>query len=543
MPSLEAHASQRWVKSKSDEVALDQGCWFDIEAADRVRFFFERYLRHSKGAFAGKKFELLPWQWNDLVAPAYGWKRSDGTRRFRRVGCGVPKKNGKSTLLAGLSIYSMCADLEAGAEIYSAAADRAQASIIFDEAANMVEASPELLARIDVIKSGKRMWFDRTKSSYKALSADVPTKEGLNIHHLLFDELHAQKKRDLWQALKYGGAARTQPLYWWISTAGYDRASLCWDQWQYAKAIIAGRTIAVDFLPCIYEADPSEDWTAESTWRRVNPSYGITLNAADFASDCLEAQSSIVAENAFKRYRLNMWTQQDMKWLRMDRWYACGADYDFDALKGQPVIACFDLASTTDIAACNFTMLHPKTATAQYTTWPVFWCPESCAQQRIRESRHQIDDWIAEGHIRVTPGDIIDYDAILADFIAMAKQVKVRCVALDPWNATQFGLDLKGAGFKVYNVRQGYQTLSPASKELETLILSGRLRHPNHPVLDWMVDNTAVEMDPAGNIKPSKRRSSEKIDGTVALIGGLAAWLAVERVKPSVYEKKGISHA
>jgi len=307
------------VRTEADERAVAQGYVFRLAAAERVRTFFQRFLCHSKGEWAGQPFELLDWQWDDIVAPLFGWQRPDGTRRFRRGYIEVPKKNGKSCLFSGLSLYLLLADGEPGAEIYSAAVDRDQASIVFTEAANMVEASPHLASRLQVVRSTKRIVDHRSRSYYKALSADVPAKEGLNAHAILIDELHAQRNRDLWDTLRYAGASRRQPLHLAITTAGYDRHSICWEQHDYAKKVQDGTIQDLAFFSYICAAESDDDWTAPEVWRKANPSFGITLSAEQFAEDCQEAQQSPAKENSFRRYRLNQWTEQDVRWLSLER--------------------------------------------------------------------------------------------------------------------------------------------------------------------------------------------------------------------------------
>lgn len=526
-----------WVRTRSDEIAIDQGCYFDISAADRVRKFFAKFLRHSKGEWAGKPFELLDWQWEHCIAPLFGWKQANGTRRFRRAGWGLPKKNGKSTLASGISLYTLCGDDEPGAEVYSAAADRDQASIIYNEAAAMVEASPALSAYIEIVRSQKRMTFPRLNGAYKALSADVPTKEGLNIHCLLFDELHAQKTWDLWNTLRYGGAARKQPLLVWISTAGADKQSLCGVQWQYALNVQTGHIIDIHFLPYIAAADDTDDWTQPETWEKANPSYGITLNPQDFAQDCKEAQQSAVQENSFKRYRLNLWTSQVTRWIQLSKWDACYEDYSEDDLAGQPCRIGVDLASTTDIAAAVLVFKQGS----RYRIVPRFWVPRERLRVRELENLTRLDQWVHDGYITATDGDVIDYNVIRKDLGDLATRFKVEEVCIDPWNATQFATDLQGDGFPVTYVRTGFLSVSAATKEYEKLVLARELRHNANPVMDWMVNNIAVETDASGNLKPSKKKSSEKIDGAVATILALARFISQPKKKASKYETQTLS--
>lgn len=526
-----------WVRNKSDEAAVDQGCTFDLKAADRVRFFFERFLRHSKGPWAGKPFELLPWQWDRVVAPAFGWKMADGTRRFRRVGVGIPKKNGKSTLLAGLALYMLVGDGEAGAECYTAAADRSQASIIFNEAAQMVEASDALARRLHVRRAGKQIATDNASAWLQALSADVPTKEGLNIHFLAFDELHAQTKWDLWNTLKYGGASRTQPMQFWISTAGiHDPTALWFDQWKQARAIQAGETVDISYLGVIYEADSSDDPYAETTWIRANPSYGVTIHAREMQEAAQEARTSPIHENVFKRYRLNIATAQETKWISAESWNACRFSFTEKDMAGQRCWIGLDLAATIDVAAAAALFKVGD----KYRVLPYFWIPRDMAKRRKREGRTPLDYWAECGYVRLTDRPDVDYGVIRDDLNALDKVFKIDGIIIDSWNATSIAAELESDGFKVEQMRFGYRSIGAATKELEKRVVSGGLEHPGNPVLDWMVGNVMVTQDSGGNIKPDKDKSKEKIDGVVAILLALAR--AIQKVtKISKYETQGLT--
>lgn len=314
----------QWVKTKSDEAAVDAGCTFDIGRADRVRRFFARNLRASKGFAAGRPVELLDWQWRDLIAPAYGWLMPDGTRRFRHVECFLPKKNGKSFLMSGVQLHALCADDEAGSEVYAAAGDREQAKIVFKEALEMAKASPELSKWLVPRPSRNTILYPRGRGEYRALSSESGTKEGLNIHSLVCDEIHAWPNGELWDVLRYGGAARRQPLFWKISTAGIkDETSFWWRVWQRVKGILAGTVVDISTLAVWYGAEDGDDWTQESTWRKANPSYGTALNARAFEDDLRLARGSGVEENKFKRYRCNVPVTAESKWIGREYWEAC----------------------------------------------------------------------------------------------------------------------------------------------------------------------------------------------------------------------------
>ncbi|QDU44315.1 Phage Terminase [Symmachiella dynata] len=524
-----------WIRTSADERAVADGCWFDLHAAERVRTFFRKFLRHSKGQWAGQPFDLLEWQWQEVVAPLFGWKRPDGTRRFRRGYIEVPKKNGKSTLFSGLSLYLLVGDNEPGAEIYSAAVDRDQASIVYGEAAHMVDESPDLSRRLKVVRSTKRIVYHRTRSFYKALSADVPAKEGLNAHAVLIDELHAQRTRDLWDTLRYAGASRRQPLQLAITTAGYDRHSICWEQHDYALKVLDGTIEDTSFFPFVAAANDEADWTDPNVWRTANPSFGITINADQFAEDCTEAQESPAKENSFRRYRLNQWTEQDVRWLSMDKWDACGTP--LENLRGRVCFGGLDLSSTTDVSA--LVLVFPDEDEGRFDVLPYFWVPEEGARKRERRDRVPYVQWIRDDHMEATSGEVVDYDVIRRRINELNEQFEIREIAIDRWNATQLATQLEGDGFEMVAFGQGYASMSSPTKKLEEVVLSRKLAHAGHPVLRWMAGNVSIETDAADNWKPSKKKSVERIDGIVALIMGLDR-ASTQDVCTSVYDKRGI---
>lgn len=519
----------------TDDAARAAGCYFDLASADRVRAFCRRFLRHSKGGWASKPFELLDWQWRDFIAPVFGWKRADGRRRFNRVYVEIPKKNGKSTLCAALALYLLIADREQGAEVYSAAADRDQAGIVFNESLNMVQASAGLSDVIVPVKSKKLLEFPHTKSIYKALSADVPTKEGLNIHGLIFDELHAQKTRKLWDTLKYGGRARSQPIFIAITTAGYDRESICYEQHTYARSIERGEnTEDIHYYPYIRSADIEDDWTDPAVWRKANPSLGITIPEDTFAQECREARMSPTAENTFRRYSLNQWTQQDVRWLNMFDWDKCAGSPDEAEMLATECYGGLDLATTDDMNA--FVLFWPKFCACK--CW--FWVPEDCVRNRAVRARHRYDDYISRGLVRTTEGNTADHSVIKDDILDIrSRYKKIRLVGVDRWNSSQIVRELTAAGVKLEGFAQGFASMNGPAKDLEVYVRTHKLQHGGNPVLRWHAGNAAVEIDSAANIKPSKKASGEKVDGIVALV--MAIGLATKSIRrKSVYNEKGI---
>lgn len=521
------------IKTKADELAVAEGCTFRPERAERVREFFRAFLHHSKGRWAGKPFDLLPWQWEDIVLPLFAWTNPDGSRRFRVAYIEVPKKQGKSTLCSGLSLYMLIADGEEGSEVYNAAADRKQASIVFNEAANMVRGSPALSYHCELVSSVKRIYFPRTNSIYEALSADVPTKEGLNIHGLIFDEVHAQRSRKLWDTLRYGGASRRQPLIVAITTAGYDRESICWELHQQAKAVLNGSGTNPEFFAYIRAAESEDDWQSEVTWRKANPSYGITINPKSFTIEAKDAQSSPAKENVFRRYRLNQWTQQAVRWLSMEQWDKCViTERD---LARRVCYAGLDLATTTDMAALALWFPEFRKAKLYY------WCPVETAKERERRNKQRYDSWIARGFVKATEGNTIDYETIREDILKLCNQHKLKVLCVDRWNVSQLANELVAKGVRVEGYGQTYKAMTGPCRELERLVINGELDHDGNPVLRWNAENVAVNMDVQQNLKPNKKESQEKIDGVVALLMAIGRQQADEIIKESVYKTRGIS--
>jgi phage terminase large subunit-like protein len=509
--------------------------YFDERSATIAVNFFERLLRHSKGEWSGKPFTLLNWQKNDIIRPLFGWKRkSDNTRRYRTAYIEIPRKNGKSTISAGIALCLLYADGEPAAEIYSAAADRDQASIVFEEAKRMVDASPELQRRSNVYK--RSIVVRETLSSYKVLSADAPTKHGLNAHGIIFDELHAQPNRELWDVLTTSTGARRQPLTVAITTAGYDRNSICWEQHEYARQVLSGVIEDPTFFAYIAAADETDDWTEEATWAKSNPSMGATVKLEYLQQECRKAQQSPAYQNTFRRLHLNQWTQQETRWLDLSAWDECGAPFNPKLLEGAACYGGLDLASTSDVA--SFVLCFPAEAgeDEHYTWLPLFWIPEENMVERARRDRVPYDAWARDGLIRVTPGNTIDYGYIVRDIEELRDVYDVREIAFDRWGAFQVSQQLDGVGFTMIGFGQGFASMSGPTKELLRIVLDGRLRHGGHKVLRWMADNVVVSTDPAGNVKPNKQKSREKIDGIVAGI------MALDRAlrNQSVYDSRGM---
>ena len=509
---------------------------FDQDKANRAINFFEGVLTHTKGEYAGQRFELQEWQ-ETIIADLFGTVNEDGTRQYRTAYIEVPKKNGKSPIAAGIALYLLGFDEEVGAEIYSAAGDREQAGIVYSYAADMVRNSKYLQAMFRIIESRKRIMFEKTRSFYSAVSADVPTKHGPNIHGLIFDELHTQPNRNLWDTLATGTAARRQPLTLAITTAGFDRNSICWEQHEYAENVLDGTYDDPTFYARIYKADDDDDWLDESIWHQANPALGTFRRIEHMRAEAEKASRVPAYQNTFKRLFLNIWTQQETRWMDIRDWDATAGVVDRDELRGLRCAAGLDMSSSIDITA----LVLVFKILSDFIIVPYFWIPEDNIKERVEKDRVPYDVWVREGIVEATPGNVIDERHVVQriEQIIDEDEFLIQEVAYDRFGASLIAKDIADLGIKVIPFGQGFVSMSPPTKELMNLTLMKRLHHGGNPALRWMANNMVVRQDAAGNLKPDKEKSREKIDGMVALIQGLDR-ATRDEYKPSVYEKRGI---
>lgn len=504
-------------------------------AEPRIVEFFRTFLRHTKGReWAGRRFELLDWE-REWMIPLFGTLRPDGSRQYRMCYLSVARKMGKSADASGIGLYGLTADGEPGAEIYSAAADKDQARIVFKVAREMVEASEELSKICKVYRDAIEV--PSTNSVYRVLSSDVPTKHGLNAHMVIFDELHTQPNRDLWDVLLTSTAARQQPLVLAMTTAGWNRQSICYEQYQYACKVRDGIIKDDSFLPVIYETDPKDDWKNIETWRKANPSLGITVGSDYLQRECDRAAETPSYENTFRREHLNQWTEQDVRWLTMEAWNACDGEVNPAELIGRPCWGGLDLAVTTDITA--LVLCFPNDD-GSFIFLPHFWIPEAHAEKRERRDRVPYLTWAKQGFVTLTPGDVTDYGFIRAKVNELGKQFRIVDIGFDPYNATHLAQEIEADGIKMIEFRQGFISMNMPTKAFERAVVSHKLAHGNNPVLRWMASNVVVDTDPAGNLKPNKEKSTEKIDGIVAAIMSLGRAMLQTGTGDSVYEERGL---
>ena len=513
--------------------------YYDKEYADFAVAFIES-LCHTKGTWAGKRFELMDWQ-EQIIRDLFGILKPNGYRQFNTAYIEIPKKNGKSELAAAVALLLTCGDGEQRAEVYGCAADRQQASIVFEVAADMVRMCPALSKRVKILASQKRIIYIPTNSFYQVLSAEAYSKHGFNIHGVVFDELHTQPNRKLFDVMTKGsGDARMQPLYFLITTAGTDTHSICYETHQKAKDILEGRKIDTTFYPVIYGADESDDWTDPKVWKKANPSLGITVGIDKVQTACESAKQNPCEENSFRQLRLNQWVKQAVRWMPMDKWDKCAFAVNEDDLRGRVCYGGLDLSSTTDITA--FVLVFPPLdEDDKYIILPYFWIPEDTLDMRVKRDHVPYDVWERQGYLQTTEGNVIHYGYIEKFIESLGERFNIREIAFDRWGAVQMVQNLEGMGFTVVPFGQGFKDMSPPTKELMKLTLEQRIAHGGHPVLRWNMDNIFVRTDPAGNIKADKEKSTEKIDGAIATIMALDRAIRCGNDNcASVYDDRGL---
>ena len=536
--------SQKWRKllklNPGYDPFRDAGdCWFDAKAAQLAMDFFPECLNHVEGEKAGQPFVLEKWQ-QSIVANLFGWKRPDGTRRYRKCAILVPRKNGKTTMVAGIALYVMFCDNEPGAEIYSAAADAKQAALVFKQAAGMVFQEPYLSSKAKVL--ARSITIENTGTYYWAISATSATKHGYNSHLVIIDELHAQPNRNLVDALVTSTASRRQPLIIYISTSDYDRESICNETYDYAAQVRDGIIKDPYMLPVLYTLGKDEDWKDPKSWARVNPNLGICLKRDYLDEEFKAALETPAYENTFRRLHLNQKTEQLSRYIPMDAWRDCGGAFDIDSLYKRLCFGGLDLSSTQDLA--SFVMAFPFDA-GVVKLLARFWIPEERAREREEKNRINYSQWARQGLITLTPGNVIDYDFIRAQVRNDAEMFDLQAIGYDPWNATQTALKMQDEdGLKMVPMRQGFLTMNEPTKELLRLIISGNLHHGDNEILTWNANNLSVKTDVSANVRPVKPdfKIANKIDGIIAAIMavGMAALTPAES-RESIYNTESLT--
>ena len=519
---------------------LPDGAYFDEKASDRAVNFFERALVHVDGKWAGQPFKLQEWQVNEVIAPLFGYKREDGSRLYRQAYIEVPRKAGKTTLSAGIALYGLIADNEPGAQVIAGARDRPQARLTFDLARRMVQASPFLSQKCVARRSFIEV--PETGSVFRAISADAGSQHGLSVSTGILDEVHVHRTRDLFDVISTSQGARRQPLLVAITTAGvFNSEAIAWELHAHAENVANGIADDSSFLGVLYGADREDDWTEPKTWRKAHPSLGVTVSEEFLSDEAKRAKSAPARQTAFRQLYLNVWTAEASRWLDLEAWDECQGDYSEEDLKAQPCWIGLDLASTTDVTA--LVAVFENEDRTGYRVVSRFFLPDADLLERERRDRLPYRRWAEEGWLTLTPGNVLDYNAVRMALLDFADRFDVREVAYDRWGATALISQLMEDGLtQVIPTGQGFATLSASSKEVERCVLGKLIEHRGCPVLRSHLDAVTVSTDAAGNIKPDKKKSTGRIDGVVALVMAVhAASLSNGAASTkSVYEERGL---
>ena len=489
-------------------------------ARDAINFF-ERRLHHVKGAKARHNFLLEDWQ-RAIVANLFGWvHKATGFRRYRECLIFVPRKNGKTPMAGGILLYTLCEDGEPGAEVYGAAGDYKQASLVFDHVRGMVAMDPELRERCRVYAGASKavqLGEEDGWSAYKVVCAIADAAHGWNTHAGVVDELHTQPNRELVDALLSSTGARDQPLVLYTTTSDYEHeGSICNEKHHYASQVRDGVLDDPTFLPVIYEATKDDDWTDRKVWAAANPNLGVSVKREHLEGEFKRATELPGYENAFKRLHLNIRTQQATRWIPLEMWDECVGSVEVEELEGRPCWAGLDLATTSDLTALS--LVFPDDVIGGYDVLVFAWIPERTMLDRERKAKVPYSQWVREGHLRVTEGNVTDYAVVRRDINELADMYAMQEIAADRlFQGAQICTELMQDEFEVVAHGQGFASMAAPTKRFEELTLSRQIRHGGNPLLRWHVSNVSVETDAAGNMKPSRKASAEKIDAVVATI-------------------------
>lgn len=500
--------------------AQPDGAWFDAERAATAVKWFPRHLRHYKGEHYGKPLHLEPWQARD-IEDLWGWRREDGSRLYRRYLLAVGRKNGKTTMAAGIGLALQIADGEPGAEVYSIAGNAEQAQIVFNDASTMAQTSPTLSTAVEALKES--LYCPQLRSVFRPLAGKGRTQHGLNPHGVIGDEVHTWRGREQYEAMRTATGARRQPLSVYITTAGDDVTSVCWELWDYALKVEAGVIDDGEFLSSIYAADSDDDWTDEGVWRKANPNLGVSIKTDYLRAYCAEAQRLPSEENSFRRLHLNQWTEQAERWLPMAAWNdpANARPFDEAELIGRRCALGLDLAWTGDMSA--LALVFPPAGPDPAWRWVMrYFLPEEGLKARAKSDFVPYDAWARSGHLQATAGNVMDFDAYEAAARDLIAKFNPEKVGFDRMFAGEVIQHLMSDGVECVGVGQGFVSMALPCRELERAVMSRRMRHGGHPILKWNASNVVVRRDESGNMRPDKTKSRNKIDGVTAGLTAMA---------------------
>lgn len=526
----EKAAVQRYLNDK--RTALDKGFFIDTKAGERAVNFIQK-LKHTKGKWAGQPLLLEPWQ-KFIVFNLFAWKRADGSRRFRYAYVEVARKNGKTALAAGIALYMLYAEREPRAEVYSVATVKDQAKLCFNDSVAIVK-NTALSQRMRVFRDS--ILYEQLGAYFKPLSSDDGIHDGYSPYCVIVDEYHAHKDNGMLDVMRSGMAARVQPLVFIITTAGFNKNYPCYAYRQNAKNVMAGIVNDDSLFSMIFEMDAEDDWTDPQNWPKANPNLGVSVDYEYLAGEVKDAQNRPEAVRGVKTKNLNMWVDAETTWILDEVWAKCAGAFGISELEGLKCWGGLDLSNVSDVTA--FVLLFEYKD--KFALVPKFWIPEEKLQEKIAKENVGFAEWVDKGYVTVTPGNVTDYDFIKADIFAMAQKYDIISIAYDRWNSSQTVIQMQDEGLEMSPFGQGYGSMSAPTKEFEKMVLLEKMEHFNNPVLRWMLASTVIQVDPAGNMKPDKRKSSQKIDGTVASImamGEMMTYKAKEEKNP--YEMRGL---
>ena len=514
------------------ENALDKGWYFDRKAAQRAISFIEK-LKHTKGKWAGQRFKLEPWQqfilWN-----IFGWMKADGTRRFRYVYVEIARKNGKTALSAGIGLYMLFADGEARPEVYSAATVKDQARICFSDAVEIVKKT-DLKNYLSPYRNS--IVYELKGGTMKPLSSDYGTHDGLNPSCGIIDEFHAHKDSGMFDVIKSAFGARRQPLMFIITTAGFNKNGACYAYRSNVIKVLQGINEDDSLFGIIYTLDSKEEWDNPKMWVKSNPNLGVSVFPEYLSDQVNDAKNRPEAVRNVMTKNVNLWVDAEKTWILDDMWQKCIGTTERESLRGCQCWGGLDLSNVSDITA--FVLLFHEND--HFQLLPFFWIPEEKMLEKIRKENINYDKWVQQGYVKVTAGNVLDYDFVKADILQIVEEFDFQSTAYDRWNASQTIIDLQNEGMECSPFGQGYGSMGAPTKEFEKIVLTQKLEHFGNPVLRWMIASTVVKTDPAGNIKPDKEKSVQKIDGIVASIMALGEWMTAQSEEDNnPYNQRGM---
>lgn len=526
----EKAACERYLRDKRE--CIDKGFYLDVTAGEKPVHFVQK-LKHTKDRWAGLPLLLEPWQMF-ILFNLYGWKKSNGKRRFRTAYVEVARKNGKTALAAGVALYGLYAEQISRAEVYSVATTKDQAKLCFNDAKAIVGITA-LKQRLNVYRDS--ITYDALGSYFKAVSSDYGVHDGYSPSTVIVDEYHAHKDNGMVDVMQSGQAAREEPVNFIITTAGFNKNYPCYAFRKNAKNVINGVTDDESLFAIIFEMDEGDEWTDPRNWAKANPNLGVSVDVDYLSQQVKDAQNRPEAVTNVKTKNLNMWVDAENIWIVDEKWMASSMQTDDSMLRNLPCWGGLDLSNTSDITA--FVLLFRHQDRIYIKPW--FWIPEDTYQEKVKKENVFYAEWVQKGLVKTTPGNVIDYDFIRADIDKIAEEYQILSIAYDRWNSSQVVINMQNDGFNMSPFGQGYGSMSAPTKEYEKMVLTGRLEHFGNPVLRWMMASVALQMDPAGNIKPDKRKSSQKIDGVVASIMALGEMMtALAEMDSNPYEYGGI---